>query len=95
MGLYSSLGLDVVMVGCKLIEMLLFLTFEHGYSYGSNDNFPFYFSSLHVFDSDSIISLSLLLITTSASTAFVWQSVASAEIQLSFLCAYLSLGISE
>ena len=49
MGLYSSLGLDVVMVGCKLIEMLLFLTFEHGYSYGSNDNFPFYFSSLLFF----------------------------------------------
>ena len=49
MGLYSSLGLDVVMVGCKLIEMLLFLTFEHGYSYGSNDNFPFYFSYLLFF----------------------------------------------
>lgn len=49
MGLYSSLGLDVVIVGCMLIEMLLFLIFEHGYSYGSNDNFPFYFSSLLFF----------------------------------------------
>ena len=51
----------------------------------------FYFSSLHVLDSESIISLSFLLITTSAATAFVWQSVASAEIQLSFLCAYPQL----
>lgn len=51
---------------------------------------PFYFSFLHepppllFLDSNSIISVSLLQITTCAFTVFLWQNVISANTQLSF-----------